>query len=279
MFYSEIVTPAPSLELLELAPTLELLREVDADASKSDLVEMAIRAASSFVVDEITRPLALQTYVEDLGGRGGKVLHLDKRPVEPSSVAVTLEGTALASSAFVVKGDRTLFRSSGWPDHNGEVCLRSDGTGEIRVQYSAGYVLPPWIDDWSAALSIPANVSQWVRPRSTTGSDVSSRFLFYTAAGSARATGSTEPNWSSVTAAGGTIVDGGVTWTARQVQELPETIHRCAYQVASKLFEDLPDGIVSQKSDGFSEAFSADATQRVVPKSVRMALSAWRAEL
>lgn len=150
------------------------------------------------------------TYTMTLAGHGGLWLSLPRWPVE-SVTSVTFDGETVDSTTYsVASEDRDrLYAESLWNDSYGDL--------DYVVVAVAGWVMPPDVEDWTAATTYGAvGQKHFVR-----ASDPSVTLLFEaTTAGTSHA--SAEPTWP--TAAGDTVVDNDITWTARSAYEFPEDL-------------------------------------------------------
>ena len=239
-----VLTPAPSRRLCPVATVRDYLGvgsgEDKAIGVKLDVVSQRIEAL-------FERQLARQGYEERLAGRGGHFLALSRWPIE--SVSTLEHGISspleVDATTYSIAGDdrARLYRALGW-------CWSADVGGQYpaggqtlsyRAEYVAGWLLPDQVSTWSAAGEYSAGA--FARP--TTANVL--RFEATTAG----TTAGTEPTWPD--AAGETVADGTVVWTAREATELPEPIRHAAMLAAADLYRgggDVPTGIKSESSDG-----------------------------
>jgi hypothetical protein len=126
-----------------------------------------------------------------------------------------------------------------------------DPPEQIFVTYTAGYVLPEQISTWSASATV--ELGSWARPVKPVGK----RILFEATVGGVAA--GSEPTWPTTT--GSTIVDGAVTWMARDAEELPANISAFAAMAVRDLFlqRNRSADVVEVDAEGFREVYARRA--------------------
>ena len=164
-----------------------------------------------------------------------------------------------------------LYRVNGWNltgrDAPREIPVLSDRALEYDVTYTAGWVMPDEITEWSGGATIPANA--WFA-----STDVDEPMIFQADATGGTAHASTEPTWPTV--AGGTVDDNGVTFTAHE-QRLPEPLEEAAMMLAAGLFEgswSQPAGIKSEAGDGYRIEYK-DVAGAAISNAVRSIIGAY----
>lgn len=216
-----------SLRVLTASPvqrlvSLEALKaELSISGSTEDARLRRILDSVGFAfAGELGYPLPRQRYQEGLAGNGRRRLILQVRPVDRDSVTLTISDVASTDFSVENAASSILFRSSGWPEsrcgYSGE-----DGEETIQAQYKAGWVLPEYLNTWTASSTTAADATtKWIRPTSPV---VSTLLYEVTTAGTL---GADEPTWP--TTAGETVVSGAATLTARDAAELPADIYEVA---------------------------------------------------
>lgn len=236
------------------------------DTDDDAVIDTAIDEASRAIEQYIGRPLGLQTYREITSAAQSRqqTLRLSRWPLDPESLTVTQQGTALTSDVTVVNSQHgEVWRSATWPRVQ---AFDSAGVAGLQADYRAGYLLPGQVSAWAGDTAIAAGA--WVRPSGT------SPFLFEcTTPGT---TDSTEPTWATADDRGETITDGTVVWTAVELEELPEVFTLCAYLVTQHLYSDRPAGLKFWKEGDSSESFNDGAMTDVLPPNVLRSLNGWR---
>lgn len=270
-----VLTASPAERLVSLAALKAELGITDS-ASDAKLLRVSNAVARAFA-GELGRPLPRQRYEESLPGSGRRRLLLSRRPVDPDSVAVVLNDTALdvALDEFSIEDAREglLFSGTGWP-----ACFAAPGEDaepNVVVTYSAGWVLPEFLSEWAASSSsIASSTSKWVRPTSPT---LSPLLFEVTVAGN---TGGTEPTWP--TTAGTEVTDGAATLVGRDVAELPADLYEVALITAQQWFEgalDVRAGVQSESAEGFAIAYDfvgARDAQNQLPPFARHVIASYR---
>lgn len=226
----------------------------------------------------LRREYARQTYVEELPGRGGEYLLLSRWPIE--SVTSLTEGvtaqTAVLSTAYDIVGnvDRRdrLYNCDGWVRSHFDPPARfpsSDSVGVLDyvATYTAGWLMPGtatergagYVTEWDASTAYVAG--EFVKSATPSNNDL---LLECTTAGTST---STEPTWPS--AAGATVTDGTVTWTAREARELPPELQEAALLQVDSLWRRDPTIARGSQETGL------DPTVLMFPP-VQMILESWR---
>jgi hypothetical protein len=222
-----MVTPT----VLERAKTRNLIalatvrdRLLDGDTSEDTLLADLIAEASGAMADYVYGPgasLGRQLYQASLAGTGRHRLTLPRVPLDPESLTVTIDGTALVSGTDYEIEDAAagiLWRAERWPLH-----YRSAGEeprATIVCEWRAGFVLPDMVRTWATGLTLAAG--DWLRP---TSAPLSPLLAEVTVAGASGA--GAEPTWP--TDPGETVAVGTATATARRAEEVPKGIQALAY--------------------------------------------------
>lgn len=245
-----VIIPAPVTDLVELASLKArlVIEDTDDDAVLAEYIDEAgsLFRDSEVFGREILRQQYEETFYPDAVRRE---LRLSCNPVDPESVSVEIDGEAITDFEVRDADAGILYRQVGWPASSAS----AEGDGTV-VTYKGGFLLPASatakgvVTSWAASQAYV--VGAFVR---AVGAPSALRFEC-TTAGTSHA--STEPTWP--TAAGGTVTDGTVVWTARTAQELPLRL-RNLVMVAVKDLRDAavrPAGLSSSEGDGFSETYS-----------------------
>jgi hypothetical protein len=252
------INPPRSSELIALSQVKDLMGI--ADSSGDAVLSYLIRGASASIVEECGFPLARATYEQSWsGGRARR--YLSNIPVEPESLTVSIDDEAVPDWTLEDENWGLLYRSSGWP-------CSSDGSLGVVADYRAGYLLPNDVADWTA--EAPISVGRFVRP----GSPSVLRFEATTAG----VTGEEAPSWPG--AAGQTVADGSVIWTARTAWELPPFVEEWCYGIVlqRKSRLQIPAGLASLAGpDGSAASFFATHTETSIPPSIRDGIAGFRA--
>jgi len=242
---------------------------VDVDAARDAvLAELADEVAGA-VERELDRPLARQGYREALVGRRLQRCFVDllNFPVDPESVAVTIAGEAVAVQVSEPSSGR-IWRAEGWPAD----FLDGNGEPTVEVSYTAGYVLPGALVDWSAGAAV--KVGQFVRP--TLRSAGGGRLFEVAVAGEL---GSTEPAWPE-DEAGQEVTDGDAELVSRSAVVLPPglagVLAAAMVQAWARRMRGDP-ALVSLSSEGQSAAWARESADvAVLSPEVAAALRPWR---
>jgi hypothetical protein len=260
-----VTTKADVTDLIELA-TIKTRLGISGSSEDSLLGEL-IDEASSAIVDYVGRDLARQTYAETMKGLGRTRALLSRFPVDSDSVTATIEG--VAETGFAVQNAETgiLWLEDAWDD-------RWEDEETVSVSYKAGFLIPQTatakgnVTTWTASAAYVAGA--WVRPSTPS---LSPFFMECSTAGTA---GGSEPTWP---AAGSTVTDGTVGWTARRAWELPNVIRSCAWLTVQDLYSrqgaERP-GLVAWSAAGHSETYASDSTSADLPPNVKRTLDRWR---
>ena len=262
-----VLTAAPVTALVEVATCRSRLGLTSSsDALLTELVD----EMTSAIVSRIGRDVVRQRYRETLPETGRQRLLLRRRAVDPDSVTVTINGTALTSTEFSVEdaAQGVLFREAGWGAESAYVGQDAEET--IGVTYKAGRLVPESstragvVTTWAAATAYVAGA--WVRPASL--AQASPLRFECTTAGTSHA--STEPTWPTSTTTSPTVTDGTVVWTARQAEELPKALRSCAWLAVQDAYTRLTRqaGLASRSGQGYSESYFAPHTESELPPNV-----------
>ena len=230
-----VLTAASDTKLCTLADVKSRLG-ITASTYDSTLTSLIIASSRAVVSYLGGRELARQRYEEKVSGLNRLRLLLSRWPVDPDSITVTVDGTALTD--YLVERPQMLFYEGVWPSTS--ETTGQEGEENITVTYKAGYVLPNWIATWAAATVKTAGV--WVRPTTPT---LSPLLFECTTAGTTHAT--TEPTWP---AAGSTVADNTAVWTGRDAVELPDDIEEAAILLTSNWYQgglDVPSSIAAER--------------------------------
>jgi hypothetical protein len=282
-----VTIKADSTALVDLATVKARLKITDTsrDAILSDMID----GVSDNIVDYLGFPLARQSYIETLEGKGRPRLLLTARPVDRDSISVTVNG--IDFTGYALEKGRILFRPFGWPGKYWESSFETatdltgspipagffgpssglfDGQENVTVQYTAGYLLPGQLQTWQSAHSLA--LGAWIQPSRPSLSP----WLFQVA--TAGSSGSVEPNWpASSTSSGQTVTDGSAVLVARDAQELPAVLKKAAALAVLYDFEQRPAGLTSQGVDSYRESYDPRA-QGDLPPHVLKILDRWRSD-
>jgi len=254
--------------------------ELPSGASTSR-VDSLIVSASLTMARYLRREPWFATWSTLRNGPGGHWLKLPRWPIQ--SLTSITEGTGdspstVTASTYEIGGNQRrdrVYREDGW-SFNYEAAWRpyvaSGGAPLIyTAAYSAGWVMPDQITEWSSGGTITA--SAWYA-----ATDDDEPFIFQ--AGSGGTFDTTEPTWPTVS--GGTVADAGagtVTFTAYD-QRLPQELEELALTLVLDWFDgglQIPSGIKSESVDGARiEYFGGATAGSILPRSVAMTLAAWR---
>lgn len=211
-----------------------------------------------------------QQYREELGGFGRQLLYLARFPIE--SVAMKLRGSDIDAATYKVAGRfrDALFREFGWAWTTRKVSgLTFDpvpGSEDLAFEatYWAGWLMPGQVATWVTGAKA---LGAWARATDPTKV---LRFEVTTAGSS----GGSEPVWPA--AAGGTVVDGTVTWTAVPAFELPADVEQAALDAVVTLYGYSSGryGVVSESFEGARLEY-ADVS-RYLPSSILDVLGTYR---
>jgi hypothetical protein len=275
-----LITPtvlerAPTRNLVDLATVRDRL--LDGDTSEDALLAQLVSEASGAIADYLWGPgsnLGRQRYQATLAGTGRHRLNLPRIPLDPASLTVTIDDVALVAGTDYEVEDAAagiLWRGDRW-------AMRSYSAGEeprayIVCDWRGGWVLPDMLRTWATGLTLAAG--DWLRP---TSAALSPLLFEVTAAGASDA--GTEPTWPTV--AGETVAVGTATATARQADELPESLQSLAYvEVYHRYHQQRPGArepfVTSLEAEGVvtrwaaSEAESADLSPAVLAGLDRIA--------
>lgn len=256
---TRVLAPAASSNWTDLA-SVKLVME-ESGSERDVILARLIRDTSSRLAHRAGFTPGRQRYEESLYGCGGQSFYLTYRPVDGSSLSVTINGDECADWVLQDSATGLLWRQYGWP--------RSyDGSLNIVVTYHAGFLMPDQTVDWSAEAEV--NAGEWVR--STAPSVL--RFECTTAG----TTGAFEPSWTS--AAGETQEDGSVVWTAREAEELPGWCEGGA--LATVLMLDVEreraGGLASWQVEGAAQSYFATQTNSELPPGAESMINRFRAE-
>ena len=169
-----------------------------------------------------------------LAGYGNQRLYLPRWPIESVS-AVTFDGSTVDADTYAIAGEHRdhLYREDGWnwTAQRGSLLLddRTRGTEELlyQVAFIGGWIMPGQIADWAADTATTEGA--WVRASDPT---VTLRFEATAVVGDTKTHATTEPTWPA--AAGDTVTDDQVTWTARDARELPADLERLAWLLVQR---------------------------------------------
>ena len=260
-----VTTKADVTDLIELATVKTRLGI--SGSSEDSLLGDLIDEASSAIVDYVGRDLARQSYTETMKGLGRTRVLLSRFPVDSDSLTVTIEGVAEDEYAVESAETGVVWLEDAWDD-------RWEDEETVSVSYKAGYLIPQAtsakgnLTTWTANTAYVAGA--WVRPSTPS---LSPYYMECTTAGT---TGASEPTWP---AAGSTVTDGTVVWTARRAWELPKVIRSCAWLTVQDLYSrqgaERP-GLVSWSAAGHSETYASDSSSADLPPNVKRTLDRWR---
>jgi Phage gp6-like head-tail connector protein len=278
---SLIVTKkADSQSLVDLATVKTRLKI--RDSSRDDLLSLMIEEVSSNILDYLGFPLARQSYLEMVEGKGSPRILLTGRPVDKDSLTVTLLGTAVTD--YKLERGRCLNRLCGWPvaypglDYGlaqpyplfayvGVSYAAYDGPENVSVAYTAGYLLPGQVSTWTNGASLA--LGAWIRP---SRSSLSPWLYEVTQAGSS---GLAEPVYPA--SSGSSVTDGTAVLAARDVSELPAALRKAAALAVVYDFEQRPAGLTSQGVDSYRESYDSRA-QGDLPGHVCKILDRYRSD-
>lgn len=273
-----VLTPAP---VTALAEADYITTKFGTSAPTADEIAALIADQTDAILAVLCRDVVRQRYQETFAETGRKRLVLGQRAVDPDSVTVTIEDTALAADTFEVEDAEhgVLYRDSGW----GSASSTSGHDAEhvIVVTYKAGRLLPATatrpgvVSTWLAATTYA--LGAWVRPAAVS---LTSALRFEcTTAGASHAT--TEPTWP--TTAGGTVTDNTATWTARAIgggraPEMPKLVRDCVWLAVqnARTRETREAGLAGRAGDGVSESYFATHTETELPPNVLRSLARLR---
>jgi hypothetical protein len=153
------------------------------------------------------------------------------RPPIISIASIEVSDVALDAADYVVEDAAAgiILRETGWtPYHLGYLGASGDARPgheklDVEVTYEGGYVLPA--TQWTGSTFVLGG--GFVRPSSSTNQHV------FRASGDGT-TGASEPSWPA--SVGGTVVDGGVTWTNVGPRTLPRGLERLGLNGAVTLW-------------------------------------------
>ncbi len=223
------------------------------DTSADDAILQAIDIASGEFARLMGREPWMQTYQVRQAGDGGAYLRLPVWPLVSVSELADItwaDGvetfTAIDTDDWEIEGDATaadrrdrIYRVEGFATSAPKSPTRhssEERTLLYRTTCVAGWATP--IDDWTADTLV--RVGEYARSSDRT---VALRFEATTVAGDGKTHASTEPTWP--TAAGDTVVDDQVTWTAREAIEMPRNLWAAAMWAAKAIYSD-PDLMAAQ---------------------------------
>jgi len=187
--------------------------------------------------------------------------------LDPSTIEVVSTGGGHRSR------DR-LYRAEGW-HHTGERRVRAGldpphaGTRPLRYEVVGvfGWLLPPQLASWSAGSSFGGpDEPRWTRPTDRT-------HLLRFEATTAGVEGDAEPDWP--TAAGETVADGSIVWTARAAAELPDDLRIAAVHQAAEWYGgglELPGGVRSERDGDSAITYEPGALAPHLNRAVRSIL-------
>ena len=225
--YEDLTTTAPAVDMRPLPPSV-LVTELGLSSAAAD--ELADEIGQRLLdFDLVGRPLWRESYSEKLPGPGGIHLLLSRWPVvsDPEPVVTTVNGDTVDADGYETSGvgGHILERAIGWArtSHSSDRLtgsLTSPASSLYYiVAYTAGYLMPGQVADWSASLSVQVDGSTsygelpgWVRAPSRR---VSLRFEVTTTG----VMDAGEPTWPTVI--GDTVASGTAVLTAREARELP----------------------------------------------------------
>jgi hypothetical protein len=277
-----VTRPARSRNLVALADAkgdLGDLSDVGDEAAQDAYVTRLIRRVSDAFASDVLigRPPWRERLTNTLPGYGDLTLRPERWPVE-TVLGVAHEGSTL-SGVVVAGGDRRnrLYRSDGFPDTRyvtGGIApgVVADGVPSIACDLVTGWLMPDDGQPWVAETGYV--VGDVVAPVLYVDGD-----LFFEAA-VAGATAASEPTWPTVE--GETVVDGGVTWTARRCIPLPEDLEHAALRFVSFLHDrgdDRPGDLSDEWNlEGTRISYGvrgSKASQRIIPEIVTSTAEAY----
>lgn len=251
-----VLTPARSSALILLSQVKSLLKITD--SSEDAALAFWIAVATSKIGEYCGFVWGRQRVKEKLIGSGRTRLFLSQLPVEPESLTIEIDGEAVTDWTLENAELGILYRKGGW-EVGTRGAVGEDSEANISATYRGGYLLPGDIGDWTA--STPYTAGQFVRLSSP-----STLRLECTTPGTSHAT--TAPTMPA--AAGGTVTDAGVTWTARTAWELLPVVSEYCYVETVKRWKtsSMPAGLASIEADSFSASFFATQTETALSKNV-----------
>lgn len=273
-----VTAAATSRMLCKRADVKTQLDIASTDTSQDARIDGLIIAASEQIAAAMqslaynsARVPWLQTYLEKTPGPGGTFLRLSNWPIKGDPASVTLgtgsSPSTVTASTYSVAGpsrDR-LYRATGWNltqrDTPGLIPAYGDRALDYNVTYTAGWIMPDEITEWSGGASVAA--SAWF-----SATDVDEPFIFQADATGGTTHASTEPTWPTVEE--GTVTDNGITWTA-YAQRLPRALEEAALMLTVDLYDGAaPSGIKSEAGDGYSIVYKdgAQALSRAISAMV-----------
>ena len=246
-----VLTAADSSALIDRATVAARLEIDTASAVENAFLDDLILLSASSIASRLGRELGYQRYREELAGRGRDRLVLARFPVDPDRVSVTVATVATPLFKLETPARGIIYLASKWP---------AGAELTVAVDFHAGYLLKSQVRDpveqplarWQSTQDY--SVGDWVRPTRPSLST-----LLFEATADGGSSGSTEPVWLPVVG-GGTIVDDGITWTGRNVAELPRDLEAAAWlSVRSAYYrrEEVP-GVTRWQAGDTSESVSAD---------------------
>jgi hypothetical protein len=267
-----VLTAAKTTALLTRAAVKARLGIGDAVTTHDETLDALIAAVSAAAVRVVVgagpatgaRALVAQRYRSAQPGPDRDILLLPRRPLDPATVAVELDGTALVldtdySIASAAQG--SLYRSAWWPSKYRAPGM--DGDANVVATFWAGYVPPAASYEWSATTA--RAVGDWLRP--TNLATTALRFRVSAAAGS-KLTGATEPDWTTYDA-GDEITDGDLTLVAHELPEAPADLLQGAYFALQTWFRSGPilEGLAAERRGAHSLEYhnQADALANALP--------------
>lgn len=256
---TKVLVPTASRNWTDLTSVKLLLEE--SGSERDAILGRLIRDASFRLEGRAGFLPGRQRYEESIRGSGGQEVYLTYRPVDSGTLSISINGDEVSDVVVLDASTGLLWRQWGWP-------ASCDGSLNILIGYHAGFLMPGQVADWSPAADFETGA--WARSASASAL----RFECTTPG----ITGAAEPNWPST--AGATQVDGTATWTAREVEELPERCESGA--VATVLMLDVErqraGGLASWEVEGASESYFATQTASEFPPGAEAMINRFRAE-
>jgi len=238
-----VLTAAKSTALLSRAAVKTRLGIGTGVSTHDETLDALIAAVSAAAVRVVigagpatpARALVAQRYRAAQPGSDRDTLLLPRRPIDPASVAVELDGTALVldtdfSIASAAQG--TLYRSAWWPSKYRAPGM--DGADNVVATFWAGYLPPTVTYDWSATTA--RAVGDWLRP--TNLATTALRFRVSAVSGSSQ-TGASEPDWTTLDA-GDEVTDGDLTLVAHDLPDAPADLLQGAHFAVETWFRAAP---------------------------------------
>lgn len=216
----ELLTAAKSTALLTSAQVKARSGFAAADTTTLDaLIAAASAAAVSFILGSgqggAERALVAQQYRVTQQGPNRDQLLLPRRPIDPSTVAVSIDGTDLVLDddySIESAAGGSLYRSTLWPSKNALPTMA--GEPNVQTTFWAGWV-PPAV---SYAYATGARAAgDWILPTNPATSPL--RFRVKTGGTFA----STEPDWSAK-AAGDEFTVDDVVLVAHALPDAPANL-------------------------------------------------------